>query len=339
MNTQENVRHSNEALPHDGNAPIRALLLTGYGGVDVTQVSTVEAPQGPAAGQVLVRVYAAGINGLDWKIREGYVRDVFPLPLPATLGLEIAGVVISVGEGVERFREGDRVMGWLGGIGAYADQVVANADNLGHIPNGMDFIEAAGLPTVVQAAWQSLVAAGPVGQGSRILIHGAAGAVGAFAVQFARQSGATVFASVRGRYADYVRELGADHVIDYETERFEDKAQEIDLVLDYVGGETLNRSWAVLSSNGAIVTTTTPDIAAKAPAGKRGLWLTTTADPMRVEKVAQDIVGGRVTQKIESVVSLEELPQAIERNRTQPHLGKTVVALVPNAHEAAWGDA
>lgn len=312
------------------NAPkqIRALQLVSYGDASTTQVATVAAPEQPGNGQVLVRVHAAGVNGLDWKIREGYVREVFPLQLPTTLGIELAGVVIAVGTDVSRFKEGDRVLGWLGGLGAYADNVVANADNLGHIPEGMDFVEAAALPTAVQAAWQSLQAAGPIGKGSRILIHGAAGALGAFAVQFARQAGATVFASVRGRYADYVRELGADYVIDYETERFEDKAKDIDFVLDYVGGETLDRSWSVLSPNGTIVTTTTPDIAAKAPSGKKGVWLMMKADPEKVEEVAREVIAGRLTQKIESVVSLEELPQAIERNRTQPHLGKVVVALV-----------
>jgi NADPH:quinone reductase-like Zn-dependent oxidoreductase len=326
MNTDNKT---NDSSANDTPNQFRALQLVSYGGADATQVASVEAPKGPAEGQVLVRVHAAGVNGLDWKIREGYVREVFPLELPATLGLEIAGVVVSVGGGVDRFKEGDRVMGWLGAIGGYADQVVASADNLGQIPDGMGFVEAAGLPTVVQAASQSLQAAGPIGEGSRVLIHGAAGAVGAFAVQFARKAGATVFASARGEYSDYVRELGANEVIDYKTERFEDIAQNIDLVIDLVGGETLDRSWSVLSPNGTIVSTAAPDVAAKAPAGKKGVFLMTKADPAQVEKTARDIVEGRISQKIEAVVSLEEAPQAIERNRTQPHLGKTVVALVP----------
>ncbi|MEO7714906.1 MAG: NADP-dependent oxidoreductase [Capsulimonas sp.] len=326
MNADSN---KNESLSNETSNQFRALKLLSYGGAETIQLVSVEALKGPTDGQVLVRVHAAGVNGLDWKIREGYVREVFPLELPATLGLEIAGVVVSVGGGVDRFQEGDRVMGWLGTIGGYADQVIASADNLGHIPEGMGFVEAAGLPTVVQAASQSLQAGGPIGEGSRVLIHGAAGAVGAFAVQIARQAGATIFASARGRYAEYVRELGASEVIDYETERFEDRAHNIDLVLDLVGGETLDRSWSVLSPNGMIVTTAAPDIAAKAPAGKKGVFLMTKADPAQVEKTARDIVEGRVSQKIESVVSLEEAPQAIERNRTQPHLGKTVVALIP----------
>lgn len=329
MNAEQSTRNMNATLSHEDNDRIRVLQLVSYGGADSTQVALVEVPKGPADGQVLVRVHAAGVNGLDWKIREGYVREVFPLQLPATLGLEIAGIVVSVGGGVDRFQVGDRVMGWLGVVGGYADQVVASADNLGHIPEGLGFVEAAGLPTVVQAAWQCLQVAGPIGEGTRVLIHGAAGAVGAFAVQFARQAGATVFASVRGEYADYVRRLGASEVIDYKTERFEERAQDIDLVLDLVGGETLDRSWSVLSPNGTIVSTAAPDVATKASAGKKGLWLMTRADPAQVEKVAQGIVEGSVSQKIESVVSLEEAAQAIERNRTQPHLGKTIVALVP----------
>lgn len=357
MNPEETTQTTNGAISKESAGRIRALQLTSYGGPESIEVASIDAPEGPGAGQVLVRVHAAGVNGLDWKIREGYVREVFPLQLPATLGIEIAGVVISGGPrrslalppatttkeslatGVDGFREGDRVMGALGAVGGYADQVIVNAGNLGHIPEGMSFVEAAGLPTVVQAAWQSLQAAGPIGEGNRVLIHGAAGAVGAFAVQFAKQAGATVFASVRGQYAGYVRGLGADHVIDYETERFEDKAQGIDLVLDLVGGETLARSWSVLSPAGAIVSATTPDIAAKAPSGKRGIWLMTKADPALVEKVARQIVDGRVSQRIESVVSFEELPQAIERNRTQPHLGKVIAALVPDDRSSLPGSA
>jgi len=319
----------NENTNETQTGQIRALQLMRYGGEDATQVVSIKAPGRPAEGQVLIRVYAAGVNGLDWKIREGYVKEVFPMELSATLGLEIAGVVVSVGGGVEGFREGDRVMGGLGAIGGYADEVLAPVTDLGHVPEGMSFIEAAGLHTVVRAAWQSLQAGGSIGEGSRVLIHGAAGAVGAFAVQFARQAGATVIASVRGRYADYVRGLGASEVIDYETERFEEKARNIDLVLDLVGGETLDRSWSVLSPNGMIVSTAAPDIAAKVPPGKKGVFLMTKSDPAQVERTARDIVEGRVSQKIESVVSLEEAPQAIERNRTQAHLGKTVVALVP----------
>ncbi|MDL5365590.1 NADP-dependent oxidoreductase [Xanthomonas sp. NCPPB 2654] len=158
---------------------IRALLLTEYGGADAATIASTEAPTA-AAGQVLVRVQAAGINGLDWKVREGYVRDAFPLQLPTVLGIELAGVVEAVGANVTRLRKGDRVMGPLGGLGAYAELVAVNEANLSLIPDALSFVEAAALPVASVAGWQSLHFAGPIRAGQRILIHGAAGGLGGF---------------------------------------------------------------------------------------------------------------------------------------------------------------
>jgi NADPH:quinone reductase-like Zn-dependent oxidoreductase len=245
---------------------IRALVLKQYGGSEAAVISTVPAPEaGP--NQVLVRVAAAGINGLDWKVREGYVRDAFPLQLPAILGIELAGIVERVGPGASRFHVGDRVMGSLGRLGAYAELVAANESLLCRIPSDLNEVQAAALPVVSVAAWQSLYAAGPIQRGQRVLIHGAAGGLGGFAVQFARQAGATVFATARGRYAEYVRGLGADQVIDYEKQRFDKGVNGIDLVLDYVGGDVLDRSWGILSEKGAIVSTASPDILTRTPGG------------------------------------------------------------------------
>jgi len=303
---------------------MRALILTQYGGPDAIQVASAEAPTaGP--GQVLVRVRAAGVNGLDWKVREGYVRDAFPLQLPTTLGIELAGVVEAVGAGVTGLREGDRVMGPLGGLGAYADLVAVNAANLAIIPDGMSFVDAAALPLAAGAAWQSLHFAGPLRAGQRILIHGAAGGLGGFAVQFAHQAGAEVFATALSEHADYVRELGADHVIAYDQEQFEASVRDIDLVLDYVGGEVLARSWSVLAEDGAIVSTASPAILASTPAGRRGLWFVNTPDTARLQAIADDVADGRLRSKVAAAVRFDELPAAIERNRTQPQVGKTVV--------------
>jgi NADPH:quinone reductase-like Zn-dependent oxidoreductase len=303
---------------------IRALTLTRYGGPEAVQIASVEAPTaGP--GQVLVRVRAAGVNGLDWKVREGYVRDAFPLQLPATLGIELAGVVEAVGPGVTRLRPGDRVMGPLGGLGAYADLVAVNEANLALVPDTLGFVDAAALPLASVAAWQSLHFAGPIRAGQRILIHGAAGGLGGFAVQFARQAGAVVYATALGEHAEYVRGLGADHVVAYDQERFESSIRDIDLVLDYVGGEVLARSWSVLTEDGAIVSTASPAILASTPAGRRGLWFMNAPDTARLQAIAHDVASGRLRSKVAAAVRFDELPAAIERNRTQPQVGKTVV--------------
>lgn len=301
----------------------RAVLIRAYGGADAAEVAQIARPEaGP--GQVLVQVRAAGINGIDWKIREGYVRDAFPLPLPAVLGIELAGVVVAVGPGVSRFHVGDRVMGALGGVGAYAEFVAVNEAKLAPIPDPLDDVGAAAIPVAAVAAWQSLHHAGPVRSGQRVLIHGAAGGLGGYAVQYAKAAGAEVFATAATAHVDDVRALGADHVIDYQTQRFEDIAKDIDLVLDYVGGEVLDRSWQVLKSTGAIVGTSSPDILARTPAGRRGLWFVNQPDAALLEKLATDIASGVLKSKVSEVVGFGEIPAAIERNRTDSRTGKAV---------------
>jgi NADPH:quinone reductase-like Zn-dependent oxidoreductase len=305
------------------STPQRAVLIRAYGSAEAAEVGQVTRPE-PRQGQVVVRVRAAGVNGIDWKIREGYLRDAFPLQLPAVLGIELAGVVEAVGPGVARFRVGDRVMGPLGGLGAYADLVAVNETNLARTPDGLDDVHAAAIPVATVAAWQSLHHAGPIRSGQRILIHGAAGALGGFAVQFAKQAGAEVFATVATPRVEYVRSLGADHVIDYQTERFEDIARDIELVLDYVGGDVLDRSWQILTTTGAIVGTSSPDILARTPAGRRGLWFMNKPDAALLETLAANIATGTLKSTVSEVVGFNDLPAAIERNRTDSRFGKVV---------------
>jgi NADPH:quinone reductase-like Zn-dependent oxidoreductase len=273
---------------------------------------------------VLVRVRAAGVNGIDWKVREGYVRDAFPLQLPAVLGIELAGIVETVGPGASRFKVGDRVMGPLGGLGAYADFVTVNEATLALTPEGLDDVHAAAIPVAAVAAWQSLHHAGPIRSGQRILIHGAAGGLGGYAVQYAKRAGAEVFATASTAHIEYVRSLGADQVIDYRTQRFESVARDIDLVLDYVGGEVLDRSWQVLTKDGAIVGTSSPDILARTPPGRRGLWFVNKPDAALLERLAAEIAQGTLISKLSEVVSFDDIPAAIERNRTDPRIGKVV---------------
>ena len=303
---------------------IRALVLSQYGGADAVKVDKALAPTAQA-GQVVVRVRAAGVNGIDWKVREGWVKDAFPLDLPVVLGIELAGIVEEVGPGVTALRKGDRVFGALGAVGAYADLVAVTAANLARVPDGLDFVQAAALPIASVAAWQSLNFAGPVTKGQRILIQGAAGGLGGFAVQFAHQAGADVFATALSSDVAYVKGLGADHVIAYDKEKFEDSAKKIDLVLDYVGGETLARSWSVLVDGGAIVSTASPAISGNTPAGYRGLWFMNKVDAERLQTIAQEVARGHLKSKVGAVVRVADLPAAIERNRTEPQLGKTVV--------------
>ncbi|WPH17331.1 NADP-dependent oxidoreductase [Variovorax paradoxus] len=301
----------------------RAVLIRAYGGAAAAEIAEIARPAA-AEGQVLVRVRAAGVNGIDWKVREGFVQKAFPLQLPAVLGIELAGTVEALGPGASRFRVGDRVMGPLGGLGAYADFVAVDEANLVRTPQGLDDVLAAGVPVAAVAAWQSLHHAGPVAAGQRILIHGAAGGLGGYAVQYAKRAGAEVFATASTAHLAYVRSLGADHVIDYRTQRFESVAQDIDLVLDYVGGEVLDRSWQVLSKDGAIVGTSSPDILARTPSGRRGLWFMNRPDAALLERLVAEIAQGTLVSKLGEVVGFGDIPAAIERNRTDPRIGKVV---------------
>lgn len=301
----------------------RAVLIRAYGGAEAAQVTEIETPE-PKQGQVLVRVRAAGVNGIDWKVREGHVRNAFALPLPIVLGAEMAGVVEAVGPGATRLRVGDRVMGAIGGLGAYAEFVTVSEASLSLTPEHLEDVQAAAIPVAAVAAWNSLHHAGPVYPGQRILIHGAAGALGAFAVQYAKRAAAEVFATAGTADLDYVRSLGADHVIDYRTQRFEDIVQDIDLVLDYVGGEVLDRSWQVLAENGVIVGTSSPDILARTPANRRGLWFMNKPDPVLLETLAQEVASGALQSRIGKVVGFNDIPAAIEGNRSASGTGKVV---------------
>jgi NADPH:quinone reductase-like Zn-dependent oxidoreductase len=302
----------------------RAFRLHGYGGPAMIQLDEISVPT-PGPGQVLVSVKAVGINSFDWKLREGFLRQAFPLALPAILGVEFAGEIVELGSDVKRFAAGDRVMTLLHGLGAYAEYIAVDESVLCRIPEALSDIEATALPISVQTAWEALLAAGEPLPGMKVLIQGGAGVVGGFAVQFAKSSGATVIVTASAKTRDYVIALGADEVIDYRTERFEDRVKDVDLVLDFVGGETIERSWSVLIAGGAIVTVNSPDIGAKAPSGFRGLFARAQPAPARLAKTAQLVAAGKVRSTIAHVFTLNQLLDAIACNRAGHAPGKIVV--------------
>jgi NADPH:quinone reductase-like Zn-dependent oxidoreductase len=297
-----------------------------YGGPEVMSWDTVPAPT-PGAGQVLVQVKAAGINAFDWKIRQGYMKEHIPLQLPAALGIEFAGVVTALGESSTKFKIGDRVMGPLLTLGAYAQHVVTDAETLTATPESLPDIQAAALPIATLTAWQLLQAAGELPTGRTVLIHGASGGVGGFAVQFAKLAGLRVFATASAASRSYVLGLGADRIIDRQAERFENQLRDVDLVIDLVGGDVIDRSWAVIAKDGALVTAADADILARTPAGRRGLWFSMTPNAEQLRAIAQMVAAGTVRSKIAEVTSRAELAAALERNRTAHAPGKIVLDL------------
>ncbi|HWB61698.1 MAG TPA: NADP-dependent oxidoreductase, partial [Chthoniobacteraceae bacterium] len=206
-------------------------------------------------GEVLVKVEACGVNPVDTKIRCGEFSRYIPC-LPATLGRDISGTVVEVTGDVAGIAKGDAVFGMLDyDRGAYAEYATAGAMEIARKPAGLSFEEAAALPVPALTAWQALFEFGRLKAGQRVLIHGAGGGVGHFAVQFAVLQGAQVIATCGKEDLEFVRELGAEHAIDYKAEKFENDASGIDLVVDLVAGDTRKRSWQILRPGGILVST------------------------------------------------------------------------------------
>ena len=236
----------------------------------------------------------------------------------------MSGVVLKLGVNVKGLSVGERVMAALGGLGAYADHLVINAEKLVKTPATLSDIDAAAVPVAAMTAWQVLQVAEFDLRDKRVLIHGAAGGVGSFAVQFAKAAGATVFATASTKSVAHVQSLGADEVIDYQKQSFELIVSDIDFVVDLAGGEVVDKSWAILSPNGILVSIATTDVVARTPQGRRGIWFSVKPDTAGLATIAQQIADGSLRPMIGEVVSFEDLPWAIERNRTGHAPGKTV---------------
>lgn len=250
---------------------MRAVEINGYGGPEVMHLRDVPIPE-IRAGELLVRVKAAGINPVDWKIRDGLIREWLPISPPFILGCDISGVVEAVADGVSGFTPGDEVFGQVGGIGdsgllgGYADYARFTPNRITHKPASISHVEATSVPVAGITAWQALFRDADLQPGQRILIHAAAGGLGSFAVQMAHDRGAYVVATASAANLDYVRGLGADEVIDYRAKPFEEQTGDFDLILDLVSGDTERRSWPLLRPGGKLLSTVRPpsqDLAAQ----------------------------------------------------------------------------
>ncbi|OBZ17946.1 alcohol dehydrogenase [Bacillus sp. FJAT-26390] len=228
---------------------MQAIRYHQFGGPEVLQLEQIPRPV-PAAGEVLIRVHAAGVLPVDWKIRTGK----FPMPIkfPWIPGTALSGVVEEIGPGVTALQKGQAVFG-RSTAGAYAEYATAKAEALARKPDSLSFDEAATISGGATTAWQALIHEGGLKAGDRVLIHGAAGGVGLFAVQFAKWKGAHIIATCGTDNVGFVRSLGANEVIDYTESRFEEHASQVDHLLDTVGGDTLARSWSVVRKGGTLV--------------------------------------------------------------------------------------
>lgn len=290
------------------------------------------APNDVSARKVLVKVKAAGVNPVDWKIREGYMKQMIPLQFPSPLGMDFSGVVEKVGQGVSDFRLGDEVYGQAsilsGGSGAFAEMALTNADTIANKPKRLNHREAAGLPLVGVSAWQALVETIGLTRGQKILIHGGAGGIGSIAIQLAKRLGAYVATTVSTNDGQFAKELGADEVTDYKTQTFEDLISDYDAVFDIVGGDTYTRSFKVLKRGGVIISMLEqPNQGLMERFGVKAISQFTQVNRERLTKLAQWVDLNNIRVNVDKTFPLEEVGKALDYQRDVHPRGKVVLAI------------
>lgn len=314
------------APPAPAADTMKAVQLSGFGGPEMLRLTAIPKPA-PGKGEVLVQVMAAGVNPVDWKIREGLLKGRGPQP-PITLGCDLSGVVVAIGEGVVGHEPGEAVFTFLSPLrtGSFAQYAVVPESSLADKPDSVDHLTAAAMPVAALTAWQALFEHGQLKEGQTVLVHGAAGGVGHFAVQMAHNAGARVIATASRENAEFVKTLGADVVIDYKAQRFEEVAKEVDLVLDAIGGETQERSIATLRKGGILVSIVQPPDEAKlAAAGVKGLVFMVRPDAGQLARIAEDVDRGRLKVHVSGTYPLAEFARALERSKAGHVKGKLVL--------------
>lgn len=308
---------------------MKAVQVHNYGGPEVLRFEDAPRPT-PESGELLIKVHAASVNALDWKLRAGYMKDMFPLPLPYIPGWDVSGVVEAIGPGVTHFRKGDEVYAVTdsgrGGKGTYAEYVVIKETEAALKPKSIDHVHAAAIPVVALTAWQALFDQAGLNKGEKVLIHGAAGGVGSIAVQLAKWKEAHVIGTASGRNQSLLRELGVDEPIDYEKTRFEDVVHDVDVVLDTLGGDIQNRSWKVLKKGGylvSIVAPPSPEEAAKY--GVRATFMSGHPSSAQLSEIAKLVDAGKLKPIVGTVLPLSDSQRAHELNETGRGRGKTVL--------------
>ena len=306
---------------------MKAIRFHSHGGPDALVLEEVPRPQA-GVGEVLIRVHAAGINPLDWKARDGHVKAWLQHRLPLIPGWDVSGVVEAVGSGEKTLKVGDEVYGMLdfSRDGAYAEYVAARTLNLALKPKSIDFTQAAAVPLASLTAWQSLFEVSGLQPGQTVLIHGGAGGVGHFAVQFAKWKEAKVIVTASADNEAFLRKLGVDEAIDYRNIKFEKAVHDVDVVMDTIGGDTQQRSWQVLRKGGILVTTLrifSPEVVRDH--GVRGEEVLVHPDTGQLNQIAALIDAGDLKPSVAAVLPLTEAGRAHELSQTGHVRGKIVL--------------
>lgn len=309
---------------------MKAIQINAYGGNEAVIIRSDVPKPVVSAGKLLIKMHAASVNPVDWKIRAGYLQNMQPVAFPFTLGMDFSGVVIETGQGVSNFKPGDAVYGmasvFSGDTGTFAEFICADASVTGPKPKNIDFSEAAALPMAAISAWQALVDYMGLSKGQKILIHGGTGGIGMFAIQIAKYLGAYVATTVSGINKELAKELGADEVIDYKEQSFENLLKNYDAVLDTIGGETYVKSFQILRKGGAIVSMLeSPNEELIRRYGVRSILEFTETNTHRLSKLTELVENNIIKIHIAKIFPFQEASKALDYVQNHHPAGKVVI--------------
>lgn len=328
---------------------MKAAYISRYGNIDDVQLN--EQSQPPlTADSVLVKVHAASINPLDLKVLEGELKAILPLKFPFILGNDFAGTVVEVGSNVTQFKAGDEVYAKTDLNGAFAEYTVVQQSSLALKPQNLSMEQAASLPLVTLTAWQALVEMAKVQPGQKVLIHAGSGGVGSIAIQLAKSLGAIVATTTSGKNARWVRELGADIIVDYKTTDFEQELKDYDVVLDTQGGKALEKSLNVLKRGGRLISLAGPPDQAtteafnpnwflkcvipmlswsiRHKAKKRGVtysFLFMQPNGQQLSKISELVEAGKIKPIVDQIYDFIQIKEALQYVNTGRAKGKVVL--------------
>ena len=306
---------------------MKAVRIHQYGGREVLAIDDVPVPDiGPD--DVLVRVVAASINPVDWKVREGYLARMLAHPLPLTLGWDVSGVVAAVGAGVTQWQVGDAVFSRpdIARNGTYAEFVAIRAGEVARKPRTISHVEAASLPLAGITAWESMIEKAGVKAGQRVLVHAGSGGVGSLAIQLVKAAGAVVVATTSGKNRALVESRGADQVVDYTTTDVADAVEPVDAVFDTLGGAVQEASWGLLKPGGILVSIVSPPDEARAAAlGVRAGFVFIGPNAPVLEQLAAMVDGGRLRPLVGAEFGLDRIVEAHALSESGRAVGKIVL--------------
>lgn len=306
---------------------MKAVRIHEYGNREVLVFEDAPMPS-ITSNEVLVRVIAASVNPVDWKIREGYLKEMISYQLPLTLGWDVSGVVTEVGTNVTRFRVGDAVYSRpdIKRNGTYAEFVAIRESEVALKPLTISHNEAASLPLAGITAWEVLITTAQLSAGQRVLIHAGSGGVGSLAIQLAKSRGAYVIATTSGKNVALVESLGADEVIDYQTQNFTDKLRDIDVVFDTLGGDIQESSWSVLKKGGILISIVNPPSDTKAKElGVKSAFVFIEPSAYILKQLAELVEQGKLRPVIGAEFALHDIVKAHELSETGRTVGKIVL--------------